>query len=62
MNVDDEDEELWVLVALRPLLETLFSSINQSVCLHSCSSSFIIIFFEEEEAIKQARCFFWFIG
>ncbi len=25
MNVDDEDEELWVLVALRPLLETLSS-------------------------------------
>jgi hypothetical protein len=56
VNVDDEDDELWVLVALRPLLETLFSSINQSVCLHSCSSSFIT--WKKKQSNKQGPSFF----
>jgi hypothetical protein len=59
VNVDDEDEEPWVLVALRPLLETLSSRQSIKVFVYilavlpSSSSSL------RKKKQSNTQCAFW---
>lgn len=60
MNVDDEDEELWVLVALRPLLETRSSrqSIKVFVYILAVLPSSSSSLRKKKQSNKQGAFFF----